>query len=606
MMKADSAKARYIRFGHFTFATESDELFRDQQPVPLQPKPARLLGFFLSRPGRLVTQEEIVDAIWSDSVVDYEQRIRSAVKDIRAALGDDAESPSYLETVSRRGYRFIYPLESAPRGSARRSQWLVAAAVLVAILSFAFVERGGSSGTGGELRPVVLAVLPVHDVVASIRGSSPAPGLTHELIAGAAQLAPESLIVIGRASATKFEDSTLSATEIAAQLGADYLLETTLGGEEGVIRLTVTLAAADSHRVVWSSKFEGSEDRLQEFERGILAGIEKSLLGERSSPPASSLRHQTNARAYDAYLSGLYFLEQVPLEKRSQSYTYFQEAIDLDPEFASAYVGLARAGRATGRPDDEFWVAMDEALRLDETLAEPYYYRAAHAFMQEWDWEAAGRDFERAVRLDPGRSDFHAFYSAFLRASGDLERAAEESNRALTIDPLSEFAFRDMTWLYLDIGDYERAIEHCQRALRLGLENPSQDHRCLTYAYLQLDDPTNAAKHAREMMTLDGADDAVMAEIQELSPSDQISAYWNWSLDTLTSVTPDKMPHIRRAMALSALGRTGEALDSLERSLEAREPPLVFIMGDVLLAPLHHEPRFQAVVRAVGIPRAVN
>jgi len=624
-IKAD----RLVRFGEFAFDMESDELYLGHERVSLQPQPARLLALFLSRHGRLLSQEKIAEQIWPDSVVEFEQRIRAAVRDIRTALGDDPESPRFIETVSRRGYRFIYPVDAKQPKGRGKVFWGIAAAAVLAVLLLVVGRNGLFPDRplgAGEAAPFVVAILPVRDLSPQDTGSFPVDGLTHELIARMARLDPERITIIGRTSAMKYKNSSLSVAEISTALGANYLLETTLvyppeNVDSTEVSVSVTLVDAPEGRVVWGTNFVGTINGLQAFHEE-LAGTRKitpkasiTTTSKLPAEKAARLRPDdpaitstagasegTGARAYDVYLAGLDLLNLRTREGRAQSYALFSEAVRSDPEFAPAYLGIARSAGAAGRPDSETRNVIEKALELDDTLAEAYYLRATALFFDEWKWTEAAKDFQTAIYLEPGRVEFREMYAAFLRAGGNYGQAEAEGKLAIISDPLSELVYRDTGHLFLSTGRYRRAIEHCQRALALQLADPSRDHVCLLLAYLQLDDLTSAAVQARWIMKNGGAGDDVISGLSEHAPRELLTAFWQWRLEDERSDDGQPGSHFQMAKFYTVLGRHEEALLSLERGLEAREFSMVFMMGDVLLEPLRSDPRFLAIARAVGIP----
>ncbi|MEE8371234.1 MAG: winged helix-turn-helix domain-containing protein [Sphingomonadales bacterium] len=601
---------RFARFGDFSFDRESDELYRGKERIDIQPQPGRLLALFLSKPGRLLSQEEITEEMWPDSVVEFEQRIRSAVRDIRTALGDDPEHPQYIETVSRRGYRFIFPLQAENAPSRIGSFAKLAALGILLVLGLHYFDRLGPISEDAEatsrMAGPVLAILPVRDLSNGTGQRFPVDGLTHELIAHVARIAPERLAVIGRTSAMKFRDTQLSIGEISQALGADYLLETTLTELGGDLRVTTTLVEVSSGQVVWSSGFKGRIGELQGFEIEVALGIGRALSLEGSlSGFEKNLRLSTRPEAYDAYLTGLYLLGRSP-EERAESHTFFSRAVELDPEFAPAYLGLARSGSAAKRPAGERREAIATALRLDETLGDAYYMRAWDRFINEWDWDSAAADFETAIRLDPGRIEIRELHAAFLRAAGQFDRALEEAERALAIDPLSELVYRDMSWLYIATGRFEQAIELCRRGLSLGLKGPVNDHNCLMLTYLLQGEMEKAAGHALEIMALESADAGLTGPLTVEAPEELFAAFWTWQLEKTLDDPENNGGFFNLARLYTRLERQDEALTALQKGLERHEFGMVFILGDPAFIPLRGNPKFQEIARAVGIPAALG
>ncbi len=303
-----SEAPRRTRFGGFELNLETTELRRGDAAVRLRPLPARLLRLLVSRAGRLVTHDELCRELWGETIVDYEQGLHSAIRQVRAALGDSAAAPRFIETVPRHGYRFIAridPAEAAPR---RRRHWGAVAAVIGAVvLAGAGVERRALDPPASRGRPMV-AVLPFEDTGPEPDAAFFTDGLTEELILRLARLDPSRLGVIARTSAMRYRQTQKTEREIGRDLGVEYLVRGRVRRAESALRIHVRLVRATDGSQVWAESYDGSTHGGLELQSAIAGRVAASLAPE--LVPAWEVTRRPPAAARDAYLRGRYALNR--------------------------------------------------------------------------------------------------------------------------------------------------------------------------------------------------------------------------------------------------------------------------------------------------------
>jgi TolB-like protein len=358
-----------MRFGAFELDLASGELRKGNAPLRLQPQPLRVLVLLARRPGQLVTRDEIKKEIWAgETFVDFDQGLNYCIRQIRAALGDDAETPRFIETVTRRGYRFVAEVVSG-RAPMERS------------------------------RPM-LVVLPFRDLSGKPDEEYFSDGLTEEMIAQLGRLNPQRLGVIARTSAMRYKGAGKSIEAIGRELGVSHALEGSVRRTAHRVRVTAQLVQVSDQTHLWAASFErpvGDILALQaDFARAIAAQIGVQLTAEEQIRIASA--RPVHAGAYEAYLKGRYFWKRRSREALQKSVQCFRAAIEIDPEYAAPYAGLADVHLTQldynhVSPRDAFVLAdrmLVDALRLDNPLAEPHT-SLGHLRLPRFDWAASPR-----------------------------------------------------------------------------------------------------------------------------------------------------------------------------------------------------------------------
>lgn len=569
-----------LRFAAFELDLASGELRKGGTPVPLQPQPLRVLVLLASRAGELVSRDEIQKQVWANQTfVDFNQGLNYCIRQIRAALGDDADTPRFVATVQRRGYRFIGEVVPAPDPADRR---------------------------------VMLVVLPFQDLSGNLGEDYFCDGLTEEMIAQLGRLNPHRLGVIARSSAMRYKHTDKDIETIGRELRVTHVLEGSVRRAGGRLRVTAQLIQASDRTHLWSDSFErdiGDILALQgECAQAIARQIGVQLTPQEQRRIASARPIQS--AAYDAYLKGRYFWKRRSREALGKSIGYFTAAIARDPEYAPAYAGLADAHLTQFDynyvPPAEAFVLADrvllEALRLDSTLAEPHT-SLGHLRLHQFDWTAAEQQFRRAIELNGGYDTSHYYYANLLAALGRFDEALTEADRAIELDPQSvntrqnrmfvllmarrhaeaiaqgveilemdpsyTSLYYDLGRAYLCDGQHQRAIEVLQKVRSKSQSRGATVLAGLGYAH---------AKVGRRGEALE-----VLRQLEDRSRHHYVSSY-------------------ELALLHLALGDRDAACARLSSAYDDHSSHLPFLNVDARFDELRTDRRFRALVRRMNFP----
>ncbi|HEV7240882.1 MAG TPA: winged helix-turn-helix domain-containing protein [Thermoanaerobaculia bacterium] len=439
-----------IRFGPYALDARNGELRRDGEVVPLAPQPFRLLLALASRPGELVTREELHREVWGDETfVDFERGLNFCILQARTALGDDAKNPQYIETLPRRGYRFV---ANVGRASARPVRWLVAAAALLVVLAAIAWQRDEPVVTGR----LMLAVLP-------FEGAAPfADGMTEELITHLGALQPQRLGVIARTSVFLYRDTKKSVRDIGRELGVRYVVDGSVRREGERVRVSAQLIDTRDQTQLWSESFDRTGAGALAIQRDVAERIARALRIELLNDDTLSAR---SPAAHEAYLRG----------RQQSSVEELRTATQLEPGFVLAHVALAEAlhieamrelvdARVAG---EEIRAASETAMRLAPSLSQAHDIAAMHAFWYEWNWDAAEDAYQRAIRFNPNEPGALHDHGWLLITQGKFDEGIAEIRRAQELDPVSPRANVHVAWAYIYTRRYDDAIREARRALAL-------------------------------------------------------------------------------------------------------------------------------------------
>lgn len=567
--------------------------------MKLAPQPFRILTLLASRAGEVVTREEIRREVWGEETyVDFERGLNFAISQIRAALEDDAQSPRFIQTLPRRGYRFIAPVEqaapvppippeppispgpppSAVPSRARLSVWgLIALLGIALVVTVVAMRRRDAPPTLDGPR-LMVAVLPFEDLSAGPPQAYWSDALTGELIAQLGRLRPERLGVIARTSVMTYKGVRRDIGEIAEELGVDYLLEGSVRRSGESVRITAQLVQAQDGTQLWAETYE--RDRRGAFDVQAQVGAEVArALALELLPEAADRTRTHDPEAWDAYLQGRYLANQGDREDLARGVAALERAIARDPGFAPAHAALADVfhGRVMSGalpPRDGYpraKAAARQAVALDPGLAEAHAVLAAVHFWYDWDWPAAERSFRRALELNPSLSAAHHDYGFFLIARGRAEEGLEEVEQARQLDPLSPRANIDVGWAYISARRYDDAIAQSRRTLELEPGFPEAEG-CLEQARRMKETYGDAARDL---------DRRRARQIEEaVSRGERVSP-------------------IRAAGVYAALGDRNRAFAWLDKALAERSPMLALLAVHPSWDNLRSDPRFEALVARI-------
>jgi TolB-like protein/DNA-binding winged helix-turn-helix (wHTH) protein/Tfp pilus assembly protein PilF len=630
-MDRPSPTSACVRFGVFEVDLRSGELRKAGSRVALQEQPFRILVRLLERPGEVVTREQLRQELWpGDTFVDFDHGLNAAVKRLRDALGDSAETPRFIETLPRRGYRFIAPAEVAVRdagaGLSRLPAlrlWLLAATGGLVVTTLAVWFAGGVAVREASYRPIPsLAVLPLRNLSGDPGQDWFAEGMTEALSSTLSQIG--ALTVVSSTSTTLYKNHAKSAAEIAKELGdVDILLEGSILRNDHHVSVTIAAVDARTDRRRWTRTYERELGDVLSLYRDIALAAAREMSVALTPPEQARLATTPIVRpeAYEAHLRGSYLMTRWHEGGCYEAKRHFRMAIDLDPGFAPPYAALAFclcwpvSTHQTATERAEARAAATLALQMDQNLAMGHVASAFVKMRFDYDWVGAEAGFKQALELDPGSALAHVYYAELLDAVGREQEAIDAMRHALRLNPF--WIDHNVAFGYLLVrrGQYDAAIEHLRETLELDRNYQS--------ALLWLGEA-----HAYK-----GEQDAAVAGYLEylnrvLIPSRAAASTIQLERGYLTSGWPEFW---RRELALAEeellqagsvwkesfarhcnaffmarryarLGQWDRALAKLEQAYEERSTWMPFVQGEALFEPLRHHRRYQELIRRMGLP----
>ncbi|MET4804071.1 winged helix-turn-helix domain-containing protein [Bradyrhizobium sp. LB11.1] len=621
--------ARRARFGAFEADPRSGELVKNGRRVRLQEQPFQLLSALLDRPGKLVTREELRTLLWPQTVVDYDHGLNKAVSKIREALGDSAESPRFVETVARRGYRFLADVTVVVDGSPARDpdpppvapqvappvrpvvgrrHGLFASIGLILLLAVALLAWLSS---WREVPQAIhsLAVLPLVDTSEDPSQDFFADGMTGELITQLGKV--DALRVISRTSAMTYKGAHKSLATIARELNVDAVIEGSVMRAGGRVRITAQLIHAPDDSRVWADSYEGDVRdalTLQVRVASAVAGQVRATLnhGERA---AFDKARSIDPLAYENYLKGRYFLNKRTGDGLRAAIRYFRQAIEIDRNYAEAHSGLADAYALAG--DWEYGVlstaeafskataAASRALELDGTLGEAHTSLAFALDLYGWDWDVAATEYEAAIRLNPSYATAHHWYAWHLMLMGKTTEALQQFSQAQSLDPLSLIIGADIADALCISHDFDAAVAQSRKTLELD-SRFAVGHYELGQALVQLGSFDQAIAEFSKAIEISGHSsvfDSNLAYAYAVSgrrdDAGRIAADMAIHGDTY----PSAQANI--ALIYVGLGDRDAALDWLDKAYAARFNPSILLRP--AFDPLRSDARFKGLMHRIGL-----
>ncbi|MBI3406476.1 MAG: winged helix-turn-helix domain-containing protein [Acidobacteria bacterium] len=621
---------RQLRFGEFELDPVSGELRKGEITMRLKPQPVRVLTLLARNAGRAVLREEIRNEIWGqETFVDFERGLNSCITQIRAALGDDADAPRYIETLPRRGYRFIAAVEpdeisslpiteteSVQPQKTRPWLWIAGPALALLVVTSIFLWPRSPKAAAPPLGKIKLVVLPFERLDGNAEEDYFGEGMTEELITQLASLQSQRLGVIARTSAMHYRKSSKTVREIGQELGVNYVLEGSIrsidgvGGKQGRIRITAQLIQVNDQTHLWAETFERDAKDLVNVQAEVARKVAQSLAIELLPNREAAWARKTTANlvAHDAYLRGRHHLNQMNPKGFAQAVDDFSQSIGADPNFALAYAGLADAYNyqpwwGAMKPRDAYpkaAAAAEKALQLDSTLAEAHFSRGMTRMYFDWDFANAEKEFQRAIELSPGLAMAHYGNAGMLTYSGRHEEAIASIRRAQELDPLSALVNGDAGWYYIMAGKYDEGMRECRQTLE---KNPDYmfGHQCLMVAYRMKGADAEALAEAKIMMASIPLDAETKKAMQTGNLGEALQTIAKWRLERMrqSSGSGSSLPY-QEAILYTFLGRKDEAFHSLEKAIEFRDYGMVSLRVDRRLDPLRADPRFAGIMRKAG------
>jgi TolB-like protein/DNA-binding winged helix-turn-helix (wHTH) protein/Tfp pilus assembly protein PilF len=520
-MAAHVGRDSLYRFGVFEADGRTGELHKQGRRIRLRGRPFDILLLLLDRRGDVITRDELRQQLWqADTFVDFDHGLNSAMNRLREALGDSAENPRFVETLPKRGYRFIAPIDVVERDVAPPAETVppvdrpvepdpstirpfdtlrvvksrvegrepqghpvpsrvrvsgpsrlvllaatgaLAVAVVIALL-YLRVARPAQPLSS----KMTLAVLPFENLSSEADQDFFSDGFTEEMIAELGKLDPQRLGVIARTTTRLYKDSRKNIGQIRQELGVDYVLEGSIRRAANRVRITAQLIQTADMTHLWAESYDRDVSDVLAIQSEVAMKIARSLTLALRRPDANAPGGATSSSAYDLYLRGRSFRDQATEESTRKAIEYFQRAIAVDPRYARAHAGLADAYWLLGAPGWEVEQPMavlqkaqasaERALAIDAQLAEAHAVMAMIRLSYRWDREASEREILEAIRVNPSYAQAHQYYSTVLTTMGRFDEAIAEAKRALDLDPLSVPASTTLGIRYFYAGRIPEAM----------------------------------------------------------------------------------------------------------------------------------------------------
>src|ERR1700757_705958 len=541
-------------FGTFELDLRAGELRKHGLRIRLQEQPFLVLATLLEHPGEVVTREEIEKKLWpADTFVDFDHGLNKTINKIREALGDSAESPRFVETVARRGYRFLAEVKAADTVPVHRAEsttqphpgaeapehaglagklathkpvpaplaWKISVfVVLLVMVSLATWKLYSWKHPSPIIRS--LAVLPLESLSSDPSQDYFADGMTDELISDLGQIS--ALRVISRTSVMGYKRVRKLLPQIARELDVDAVVEGTVLRSGDQVRITAQLIEASSDKHLWSQSYEGQLRDTLALQNQVAQAIADQIRINLNSQERAALKNVriVNPQAYESYLKGRYFWNKRTADGLKVALAYFDQAIAEDPKYAPSYSGLADTYALLGdwqyaamTPKEALpkaKAAATKALELDGALGEAHNSLAFVLDGFDWDFDSAGKEFQRAIELNPGYATAHHWYAWHLSLVGQNEQAIVEMKKAENLDPLSIIINADLAELLVLAHSYDESIGQSRKTLEMD-PNFALAHNQLGQAYLQKQMPDEAISELQKAVQLSGDSPTCIANL---------------------------------------------------------------------------------------------
>ncbi len=632
-MAANAQDRRTLRFNGFEVDPRSREVRRNGSWVRLQDQPLEVLLLLVERRGEVVSREELKDRLWpAGTFVDSDDGLNTAIKKLRDVLRDSSERPRYIETIPRRGYRFICPVLSgegqpveaespAPAATpavetgpvdqrlSTRPRFLVTILISCLVVALAVIfYHGWRRMRAGQILgagPVMLAVLPFQNLSGDPGQDYFSDGLTEEVIAQLGALSPEQLGVIARTTSMAYKHTSKSVEQIGSELGVGYVLESSVRRDGDQVRITVQLIRVHDQVHVWARSYNRQISHSIELQEEVATAVAEQI-GVKLSPSYKDRAnpHHLDAEANEDYLRGRYFWNQFTPEGYRKAISYFQHAIERDANFGEAYSGLADSysflvvmdsiPASEGQP--KALEAARRAVSLGGNLAETHTSLAAALGLLEWNWSGAEDEYKRAIALNPSYSMAHRLYAALLGETRRHREAWEQMNEAMRLDPLSLPNNAEVVRTLYYARNYDESIEQGQKAMQLD-PNYVRTHFWLGRVYSQKGMHTEAIAASEKI--LESMPDSTLG-LTEMAYSLAVAGRRNEARQILRRLEERSrsafVPAYNFAVIHLALDEEEIAMRYMQQAFENRDWALLVLAVEPRLDPLRRDPQFQEIL----------
>jgi DNA-binding winged helix-turn-helix (wHTH) protein/TolB-like protein/Tfp pilus assembly protein PilF len=631
---------------------------RDGRVVLLTPKPFETLLYLVRHGGAVLGKDELMRAVWPDTAVE-ENNLSQSISQLRRALGEKPGQHRYIATVQGRGFRFVAPVTTRadeddregsdgptsgpgagrseavetvstraarPAGGLRMNLRLVALASVLAVGVAGLIIWRARTVTAPLTSPAppdapstipaaspakAIAVLPFKPLVPEGREEALEVGMADTLIAKLSNIGGLSVRPLGAVRRYGgLEQDPLSA---GRQLGVEAVLDGTIQRSGDRVGVTARLLSVGDGRQLWEGRFEAPFTDIFSVQDAISAQVAGSLRPRLTDAEERRLaKHYTeNVEAYQLYLRGRYHLLRNTRSEIQTGASYFRQAIEIDPSYALAYAGLANAYHALAGPGEmpptellpQAKAAAQKAVEIDDGLAEAHALLGFVIFWYDWDWDAAENQFRRALELDPNSADAHYAYADLLSYTGRHAEALAEIKRARELDPLNLRINTIEGAMLINAGRADEALARLRKTLELE-PNYWYARQYVANAYMPKGMFAEAVAEARRAKEFSESATRPRAFLGYALAKAGRRAEARAELEGLLRLSRERhVSPYNIAMIYNGLGESDEALGWLERGYREREPRMVFLKVEPKWNNLRDDPRFQDLVRRVGLPQ---
>ena len=639
--ESNLADGYLYRFGQFALDSRKRTVSCADSPVSLTPKAFDVLLFLVQNPNRLVTKEELLQAVWGNTFVE-EGNLTQYISHLRKALGDSPEDARSIVTIARKGYQFTadvtvaeaadtamqakvqvstaggsLAITEAVLGSSgdktvpkaprhwRKGALVGACAVVLAVVFFAFWMHFGRVATSRSPK-IMLAVLPFENLTGDPNKEYLADGLTEETISQLGRLDPEQLGVIARTSVMGYKHKDERLDQIGRDLSVQYVLENSLRESGDDIRLTAQLIQVKDQTHLWSHDYDYSAKNILTVEDDVANDVAREIRVRLTSKQKAELAqsHTVNPEAFDAYLQGNYYFERDSDKDTNMATKYFERATQLDPSYALAWVGLSRARKwqaVTGLiPREEGYrlarEAVERAIALNPNLAEAHSQMGRIKHQIDFDWPGGDASYQRAAELEPGNPESVRLAGASAAILGRLDEALQLQRRAVDLDPLNAHSWEGLGEIEFRGGKLVEAEADLKKAHELRPDD-FLSSTFLSEIYVTQGRPQDALPEI-ERVGYDPIRTFLYAiAYHALGRKKESDAALRELIAKYQAIDPYLIAEI-----YAFRDQSDEAFAWLDRAYAQRDDGLIHTKVDPLLKSLHSDPRFAAFLKKLNLP----
>jgi TolB-like protein/DNA-binding winged helix-turn-helix (wHTH) protein/Tfp pilus assembly protein PilF len=650
-MERNDSSLKNVRFGAFEVDLPAGQLRKHGMRLKLSEQPFQILALLLASPGEVVPRDLLRERLWpSDTFVDFDHGLNNAVMRLREALGDSSDHPRFIETLPRRGYRFIAPIEvlseisapameslpaafssgvallSAPalqNSSGQRGGFfalpriailvaaILAGSALISAIAVRYVH-GVDASKGRANRSTSLVVLPMENLSGDKEQDYFADGMTDDLIANLAKI--RSLRVISRSTAMAYKSTHKPLLQIANELNVDAVIEGTVMRAGNRVRITAELVQVSTDQHLWADTYESPIGDVLALQNRVSSAIADQIRINLTKEDRERLAKQpaVSPEAYEDYLKGRYYWNKRSGEGFNRAIGYFEEATRKDPQYALAYAGLADCYGIIGatiygsvpaaEAAPKARAAAVRALEIDPSLAEAETSLATAKFNYDWDWAGAAEGFKRAIQMDPGYATAYQRYSLYSISLGRFSDSFEQIKKARDLDPLSISINASFGWRLYLAREYDRAIAQLHETLEMD-PNYEWAHLILGQAYEEKGEFAPAIEELKKAVELAHGSPLMTSALAHAYARSGNSAEAMALMAQLQARSKKEyVSPFYIATVYLGLGKNDQALTWLEKAYEDRSNGLVFLNVEPELDPVRSNPRFLSIRAKLNFP----